>query len=149
VKQVIAALAMMLVYSPVAFANDSDRLIIEETYNAWLQATNAKDIEVWSSFLAPEAFFVPPGVHPLDTEVAIVNFYEELFADPNFSLDCRQLNVDVAMSGELAWARGICMAAFTDESGHKTNGTSRWFKIWLKQTDGSWKCRVNTWNYED
>jgi ketosteroid isomerase-like protein len=147
-RRKVLALTAMLCFVPVAFAAESDKALIEETYNAWVRATNAKDIKAWSSFLAPSAVFVPPGAPLLQTEGAILNFYEEAFADPEFSLDCQQLNVDIAKSADMAWARGICKATFTDLNGRKANGISRWFKIWLKQSDGSWKCRLNTWNYE-
>ncbi len=132
-----------------AFATDSDELSIQETYSAWVETVKAKNIKEWSSFLAPNALFMPPGIPPLATEEAILEYYQKSFADPEFSLNCKQLDVHVAESRDVAWARGICEATFTDPSGQRANGTSRWFKIWLKQPDGSWKCRVNTWNYED
>ena len=131
-----------------AFASESDANDIEETYDSWEQATNAKDIDLWSSYLAPSVLFVPPGVQPLETREEVIDYYRTSFADPNFALDCQQLAVDVAQSGEMAWANGTCRATFTDSNGRKANGTSRWFKIWLKQPDGSWKCAVNTWIYE-
>jgi len=140
--------AGLFFFSAALLAADSEETNIEETYYAWVRATNDKNIEQWSTFLAPSAFFAPPGVMPLDTEEAILDFYRESFADPEFSLDCEQLAVDVAESQDMAWARGTCRATFTDSNGQKTMGTSRWFKIWLRQTDGSWKCRINTWNYE-
>lgn len=145
---VLFAGQLLLSQASVA-ASESDTSGIKKTYNAWLQATNAKDIEKWSSFLAPAALFLPPGVPPLETEDAILDYYRDLFADLNFDLDCELLAVDVARAGDMAWARGVCRATFTDSEGHKANGKSRWFKIWLKQPDGSWKCRLNTWNYED
>ena len=59
-------------------ASDSDALTIEETYNSWVQATNAKDIKLWSSYLAPSALFVPPGVPPLQTKEDIPAIRETL-----------------------------------------------------------------------
>ncbi len=144
-----ALISGLLLLSQIsAFASESDAYNIEKTYDSWVQVTNAKDINLWSSYLAPKAVFVPPGVPPLATKVDILDFYRTSFADPNFGLECQQLAVDVAESGEMAWARGVCRATFTDSDGQKASGMSRWFKVWLKQPDGSWKCTVNTWNYE-
>ena len=143
----LVATAFLLLGFACETVADTNENLIERTYNEWVQATNAKDIERWSSFLAANAFFLPPGVPPLETEEAILNFYLESFADSAFSLDCQQLAVDVASSGETAWARGVCRATFTDANGQMADGTSRWVKVWLKQPDGSWKCQVNTWNY--
>jgi uncharacterized protein (TIGR02246 family) len=139
----------LLLFSQIsAIASETDGSLIEETYNAWVRAVNAKDIEWWSTYLAPNALFLPPGVQPLETEEAILEYYRQSFADPHFALDCQQLAVDVAQSGEMAWARGVCRVTFTSSDGQVANGNSRWLKVWLKQDDGSWKCRVNTWNYE-
>jgi ketosteroid isomerase-like protein len=132
----------------VGTASVSDEFLIDEAYEAWEQTTHDKDIDAWSTFIDSEALFMPPGVQPLDTEEAILDYYRAAFADPHFSLDCEQQSVEVSASGELAWSRGICHATFTDSDDQKGQGTSRWFKTWRKQSDGSWKCRVNTWNYE-
>jgi len=137
-----------LTFGRIAFgAPESDATIIEQNYKAWVQVTNARDLELWSSYLAPDASFMPPDAPLLDTRDAILDYYRKAFADPHFSLDCKQLSVDVAQSGDMAWASGACKATFTDTDGQKASGTSRWFKVWLKQADGSWKCRVNTWDY--
>ncbi len=144
----LTAGSLLLVLISVTAA-DADESVIEKTYDAWVQVTNAKDIERWSTYLAPNALFLPPGHQPLETEEAILDYYRESFADPNFALDCQQLGVDVAQSGEMAWARGVCQVTFTNLDGQKDRGRSRWFKVWLRQDDGSWKCRVNTWNFED
>jgi ketosteroid isomerase-like protein len=145
-----AALIVALISSRAAFpAPETDAALIEETYNSWLLATNARDIEWWSSYLAPDAWFMPPDAPSLDTREAILEYYLRSFADPNFSLDCQQLTVDVAHSKDMAWASGVCRATFTDMNGQKAAGKSRWFKVWLKQGDGSWKCRVNTWDLID
>ena len=130
-------------------AEDTAESVIESTYNAWVKTTNNKDLESWSQFLAANAIFVPPGVPSLTTREAILDYYRKAFADPNFALDCQQLSVEVSQSGELAWAHGICRASFTGSSDQKEYGTSRWFKVWLRQPDASWKCSVNTWNYQD
>ena len=128
-------------------ASESDATIIERNYNAWVQVTNARDLDLWSSYLAPDASFMPPDAPLLDSRDEIFDYYRKAFADPHFSLDCQQLSVDVAQSRDMAWASGECKATFTDINGEKASGTSRWFKVWLKQADGSWKCRVNTWDY--
>lgn len=130
-----------------ALAGATDESIIQNTYDAWLVVTNAKDIESWSSYLAPNAIFIPPEVPSLETREEILDYYRNAFADPNFALDCQRLSVDVAKAGDMAWATGICNATYSGPSGEKAHGLSRWFKVWLKQPDGSWKCAVNTWNY--
>jgi len=139
---------LMLCLGPVASAADDDVARIEETYNAWVRATNARDIEEWSTYLASNAYFVPPDAPSLSTEEAILDYYRRSFSDPEFFLDCKQLEVEIADSAEMAWARGTCEITFTSAEGDVGHGKSRWFKVWVKQSDGSWRCRINTWNNE-
>lgn len=134
---------------PHVVAADSDSTIIEQTYKAWVYAANAKDIELWSAFLSSDAAFLPPEHQALETTDEIIDFYLKLFADDQFSLDCRQTAVAVALSGELAWARGWCTATFSGPDGHAVSGRrSDWTKVWIKDGHGTWKCRLNTWNYD-
>ncbi len=126
-----------------------DVRLIHEAYEEWEKATNARDIEWWSTFVAPNAVFLPPGSSPLETIDEIRAYYSESFRDPAFSLACTQTLVEVADSRDIAWARGICEATFTTPVGDVENGTSKWIKIWIRMDDGTWKCKLNTWNYNE
>jgi len=139
---------LILIGSPI-YAGETDETKIEKTYNAWVAVANEKNLQEWALFLAPDAYFLPPDSTPLTTEDAILDYYQKAFVDPEFSLDCEQLEVHVAQSGEMAWSHGICIATFTDADGDKASGTSRWFKVWVKRSDGTWLGRVNTWKYVD
>ncbi|NIT59572.1 MAG: DUF4440 domain-containing protein [Aliifodinibius sp.] len=126
-----------------------DARAIKGAYAEWVKSTNAKDIESWSSFLAPSAVFLPPGNPLLGTNEEIVAYYVELFNDPNFSLECEQTFVQVAESRDMAWARGTCQAKFTSPDGKIGSGSSKWTKVWVRLDDGKWKCKLNTWNYNE
>ena len=143
-KLKLIAVLVLILSCTAARANEEQ--LIKDTYDAWVQVTNARDIEQWMTYLSSDAVFTPPGSPVLITDAAIREYYEESFADPAFSLDCEQLSVDIADSGDMAWARGYCHFTFTDPNTKVVSGKSRWFKVWLKQTDGTWKCKVNTWN---
>ena len=132
-----------------SLAANSEQQSIHETYNAWVAATNEKDIEKWSAFLATSPYFFPADSPPLTSTDEVIGYYERSFLDPWFSLDCNQEHVEVSELGEMAWARGKCNATFSGPDGKKANGTSRWFKVWIKHSDGSWRCRVNSWKFVD
>ena len=144
----LALVALALVV-PATSASDSDLQAIERTYSAWVVATNDKDIIRWSSFLAQDPYFSPADSPPLTNREAILAYYEKAFADPNFSLDCEQLEVHVAEAGDMAWSRGACKATFTLPDGSKGHGSSQWFKVWMKRPDRSWKCRINSWKTDE
>ena len=123
-----------------------DVRLIKNAYDEWVKSTNAKDIERWSGFLAPAAVFLPPGSPLLGSQEEIVAYYLQLFADPNFSLNCAQTFVEVAESRDLAWSRGTCRAKFTTADGGVGTGASKWTKVWIRLNNGQWKCKLNTWN---
>jgi ketosteroid isomerase-like protein len=142
-------LATVAFVGSLSTAADSKVQTIQQTYSAWVEAANEKDIAKWSRFLADDPYFSPADSPPLTSTNAVLDYYKKSFADPRFSLDCEQQEVEVAESGEMAWARGICNATFTGPDGENASGTSRWFKVWIKDADGSWRGRVNTWKYEN
>lgn len=119
---------------------------IHDAYEEWEKSTNARDIEWWSSFVAPNAVFLPPDKPPLETIDDIRAYYTELFRDPAFGLECTQTFVNVAKSRDMAWTRGTCEITFTTPGGDVANGSSKWTKVWVRMDDGTWKCRLNTWN---
>lgn len=145
----VACLAFASTANLSAIAAETDEQSIHETYKSWVDATNEKDIEKWSTFLAASPYFHPADSPPLANTEAVLSYYERSFADPRFSLDCKQEYVDVSESGKMAWSRGFCNATYTGADGNDASGTTRWYKVWIKQPDGSWRCRVNTWRNGD
>ncbi len=146
--KLVAGTGFLIILASIALAEDDEGARIEETYNAWVRTTNARDIDGWASYLAPNAYFVPSDSPSLTTEEEILNYYRRSFADPEFSLDCQQSDVELAESGDMAWARGTCKVTFTVSDNEVGSAKSRWLKVWEKQPNGLWKCRVNTWNVE-
>ena len=140
-------ITLFLVVSTVDAA-DSDVQAIERTYEAWVEAANEKNITKWSSFLANDPYFSPADAPPLVSSEAVLAYYEQSFSDPEFSLDCEQLEVHVSISRDMAWSRGACEATFTMPDGSKGHGSSQWLKVWAKHPDGSWKCRINSWKFD-
>ncbi len=131
-----------------AIAAESQEQIIARTYDDWVAATNEKDIEKWSAFLADDPYFSPADTSPLTSRQEVLDYYLKLFADPAFSLDCKQREVHVSRSGDMAWSRGVCQGTSTGPGGSIVSGSSRWFKVWTRQPDESWKCRVNSWKFD-
>jgi len=144
-----AGLAALFLAVSATGAADSDVQAIEQTYRAWVEASNEKNLTKWSSFLAKDPYFLPVDAPPLTSREAVLAYYEKSFSDPEFSLDCEQLEVHVSKSGDMAWSRGVCEATFTMLDGSKGYGSSRWLKVWTKHPDGSWKGRINSWKSAD
>ena len=69
------------------------REAIDNAYRHWVDVTNAKDLDRWATFLAPDPLFLPPNHPALRGEQAIRDFCARSFADDRFSLNCRQERV--------------------------------------------------------
>ena len=149
IKRALLFLAIVAATDSVSIAADPEETSIQSTYESWVDTTNEKDIEKWSTFLADNPYFFPADSVPLTSTDDVIGYYRNLFADPWFSLDCKQEHVEVSGSGDMAWSRGKCNATFTGSDGEKASGASRWFKVWIKQSNGAWRCRVNIWKYVD
>lgn len=148
-RQYFAGLVVLFLAVSTVDAEESDVQAVERTYKAWVEASNEKDITKWSTFLAENPYFSPADAPPLIGREAILDYYQTSFSDPEFSLDCEQLEVHVSRSGDMAWSRGVCKGTFTGPDGKKASGSSRWFKVWTKYPDGSWKGRINSWKYKN
>lgn len=150
IKQILATLMAIGVFqsgvADVTQESTDDSALIDAAYYDWVGTVNAKDINRWSTYLAPEAIFFPADGPALDSVQAIVAFYAKLFDDPNFSLDCKQDSIEVFDASDLAWSRGTCAATFSLPDGRVGRGSSKWVKLWVRLDDGEWKCRLNTWN---
>jgi ketosteroid isomerase-like protein len=150
IKQTLATLIAVGIFHPgiadVTQGLTDDSTLIDSAYDDWVETVNAKDIDRWSTYLAPGAIFFPADGPALDSEQAIVAFYAKSFEDPNFSLDCKQDSIEVFDASDLAWSRGTCVATFSLPDGSIGKGSSKWVKLWVRLDNGEWKCRLNTWN---
>lgn len=147
----IAATLGVLLAAPVTTGRivaqqESHGQAIREAYQAWVNAANAKDLERWASFLAPNPLFLPPNHPALRGAQAIRDFYSQSFGDANFSLTCAQEQVAVAKSEDMAWSTGSCEATFTGPDGSLARKSSKWAKVWIRMSDGKWKCRLSSWS---
>ena len=140
-----SACAVGLPAPGVAQAPGHERAIAD-AYDAWVETVNSKDLEAWYSYLAPGAVFFPPDGPALFGRSAIRGYYEALFRDPRFALDCRLERVEVATAEDVAWGYGYCQSTFTGADDRAARGSTKWVKVWKRQPDGEWKCAVNTWN---
>ena len=145
---IVVALAVVIGVSCSKVEPESvdDAHAITEAYYEWVRANNAHDIEWFSSFLAPDAVFLPLDSPPLETIDAIRAHRIAQFKDPEFGLKCTQTFVEVSLSRDLAWTRGTCDGTVSTPSGDVGSTSAKWAKVWVRLDDGTWKCRLNMWN---
>jgi uncharacterized protein (TIGR02246 family) len=107
----------------------------------WNQQFKSKDTEALVAHYADDAYFVAPGAKPADGSTAIRQLYANASADPAFALQFSSDKVDVAASGDMAYARGKFSEKYTDaKTGKVMTDSGSYVTVYRKQADGSWKA---------
>jgi len=66
---------------------------------------------------------------------------------PNTAVSWRVSKVEVAKSGEIGYLYGTYQLSIKDPKGGPViNDTGKLLEVWKKQSDGKWKCIVDTYN---
>jgi len=113
---------------------------IQADEKSWNEQFKSGDTEGLVGHYADDAFFVAPGVKA-DGSTAIRKAYADAHTDPNFKLSFASDKIDVAASGDLAYARGHFSEQYTDPKTQKAMSDSgSYVTVYKKQQDGSWKA---------
>lgn len=105
-----------------------------------LEAFKARDAERIADFYADDAVFFTPGRPPVEGRDAVAKVMAEDVKDAGFSLDLNNQKVQVAASGDMAYARGTFRVSFTNPSTQQVESlTGNFVQVLRKEDDGSWK----------
>jgi uncharacterized protein (TIGR02246 family) len=119
---------------------DEIKAAIKDDEKKWNEQFKSKDLEGLLGHYASDAFFVAPGVKPASGSTEIRKVYAEASSDPAFNVSFSSDRIDVAGSGELAYARGRFSEKYTDQKTQKVmTGGGSYITVYKKQADGSWK----------
>ena len=106
----------------------------------WNDQFKSKDFEGLISHYADDAFFVAPGV-TANGSTEIRKAYAAALADHYFELSFASDKVDVAGSGDIAYARGHFSEKYQDpKSKQIVSDSGSYVTVYKKQADGSWKA---------
>ena len=107
----------------------------------WNAEFKAKDQEGLVAHYADDAYFIAPGVKAANGSTEICKTYSDALNDQNFELSFASDKVDIAASGDLAYARGRFNEKYTDpKTGKVMSDSGSYVTIYRKQADGSWKA---------
>jgi uncharacterized protein (TIGR02246 family) len=114
---------------------------IKADEKTWNDQFKSKDAEGLVGHYADDAYFVAPGLKPADGSTAIRKVYADAVSDANFNVSFANDKIDVAASGDLAYARGHFSEKYTDaKTGQVMTGSGSYVTVYKKQQDGSWKA---------
>lgn len=119
---------------------DAVKKAIQADEKSWNDQFKSGDTEGLVGHYADDAFFVAPGVKA-DGSTQIRKAYADAHTDQNFRLSFASDKIDVAASGDLAYARGHFSEQYTDPKTQKVMSDSgSYVTVYKKQQDGSWKA---------
>jgi uncharacterized protein (TIGR02246 family) len=120
---------------------DSIKQAIKADETKWNEQFKSKDMEGLASHYADDAYFVAPGVAAADGSTEIRKAYAVVSTDKNFEIHFAADKIDVAGSGDLAYARGKFTEKYTDpKTGQVMTDSGSYITVYKKQDDGSWKA---------
>ena len=146
---VLAVLGCTAVQQPASAPPDTraaDEAAIRKADADWVKAPATKQPEAWASYYADDAVVLPPNDTLAGSKEAILKPIAEFLKTPGLSVTWHQTKVEVAKSGDLAYAYGTYDMSADGPKGKPITDHGKIVEVWKKQADGGWKCVVDTWN---
>ena len=114
---------------------------IQADETKWNKQFKDKDTEALVGHYADDAFFVGPGFAGMEGSTPIRQIYANASTDPAFEIHFSSDKIDVARSGDMAYARGKFTEKYTDKkTGKVMTDSGSYLTVYKKQDDGSWKA---------
>jgi ketosteroid isomerase-like protein len=123
-----------------------DEAAIRRADHDWVLAARSKQVAAWLAFYTDDAVVLAPDEPMAVDRDSIRKPIAALLALPGLTIDWQPVKIEVAASGELAYLIGRYELRFDGSDGQPIRERGKLLEIWKKQTDGRWKCGVDTWN---
>lgn len=124
----------------------ADEAAIREADAASLRAIAAKETDATVSYYDERASILIPNAPIATGREEIRKAWKQMFAIPGFNLAPRTTKIEVARSGDLAYAQGTYEFTAADPQGRPVSDRGKFVVVWKKQTDGAWKIVADIWN---
>jgi uncharacterized protein (TIGR02246 family) len=117
---------------------------IKDDLAQWQKDFAAKDADKLVSHYTDDVLYVSAGAPVVKGREATKTMFKEWVADPASSLTFEVSRVEVAQSGDLAYAQGPFRLTATNPATKKPfEDKGTYLAVYKKQADGSWKAAVD------
>jgi len=124
----------------------ADEAAIRALDEQWSATAAKNDLDGTLAFYSEDAVLLPPNAPTAKDQKSIRESWAGLLG-PNTAVSWTVSKVEVAKSGELGYLYGTYQLSIKDPKGGPTiTDTGKILEIWKKQSDGKWKCIVDTYN---
>jgi ketosteroid isomerase-like protein len=124
----------------------ADAAAVEKADADWSAAAQSKQPDAWLAFYADDAVVLPPNEAMATSKDEIRKSITDLLALPGLSVSWQTTKAEASRSGDLAYTYGTYELTSNDARGNATTDHGKYSEVWKKQSDGSWKCIVDTWS---
>ena len=125
---------------------DSERAALMQTSREWARAVAAGDLESALAFWSDDAVVMPPGQPSVVGKAAIREFLRRTLAIPGFSITWEPEQASVASGGDIGYMIERNRVTVIDASGVYREQFGKAVTVWRKESNGAWRCVVDTWN---
>ncbi len=112
----------------------------------WSKAAGTKQLDAMVAYYSDDAIVLPPNMPVSRGKDAARAALGPMFAMPGFSLAWKATDAGAAKSGEIGYSLGTYEMTMNDPKGNPAKDQGKYVTIWKKQSDGSWKAAVDTFN---
>jgi uncharacterized protein (TIGR02246 family) len=124
----------------------ADQAAIRALDEQWSATAANNDLDGTVAFYADDAVLLPPNAPIVRDRKSIRESWAGLLG-PNTAVLWKVTKVEAAKSGELGYLYGTYQLSITDPKGGPTmQDTGKMVEVWEKQSDGKWKCVLDTYN---
>ena len=124
----------------------ADEAAIRAAEAAWSKVAGAKQLDATVSYYSADASVLAPNAPIATTAEAIRATWAQMFALPGFAIQWQPTRVELARSGDLAFAQGTYEMTMTGPQGSPVTDRGKYVDVWKKQADGAWKVVADIFN---
>lgn len=128
---------------PQPDTREADAAAIRKADIAWSEAQGARRLEGMMAYYTDDPIMLAPNMPMAIGKEAIRKVFAPNFDIPGFSAKWQPFKIEVARSGDIAYAIGTYEATMNDPNGNPVTDKGKYVEIWKKQADGSWKCAAD------
>jgi uncharacterized protein (TIGR02246 family) len=115
---------------------EAEKIEVKKTMEKVVAAENRHDVEGMLDDMTDDAIFHVCGVPPMQGRDAVRALYGKFF-ETFVSTNVTTLEVEVSLSGDMAWEYGSYVNQFEGPDG-RTQEEGKYLGVW-KKVDGMWK----------
>jgi ketosteroid isomerase-like protein len=118
---------------------------VREADIAWAAAAAKKDVDATAAFMTDDGATLAPNAPIAKGMDAVKKTWAGMLGLKDMAISWQPTTIEVAESGEMAYALGTYQLSFTDPTAGKVEDKGKYLEVW-KKVGGKWKCHLDMFN---